>query len=77
MARAIRVKYCDICSYTVPILYRVRYDESGQLFFVSFSSWKTASQHNLYLCRTYAKLSVTPPTGAVRIPPVKRNPTIN
>lgn len=46
MARAIRVKNCDRCSQPAPILYRVRYDESGLWFFLCLNCWEFISENN-------------------------------
>ncbi|MEG4345599.1 hypothetical protein [Microcoleus vaginatus] len=46
MARAIRIKYCDRCSQSAPTLYRARYDESGQWFFLCLKCWESVSANN-------------------------------
>lgn len=46
MAREIRVKRCDRCDRLAPVLYRVRYDESGQWIFVCPQCWQPVSLDN-------------------------------
>lgn len=46
MARPIRVKSCDRCSLTVPILYRVKDKEDGQWFFICDDCLPIVKQNN-------------------------------
>ncbi|TAD83099.1 MAG: hypothetical protein EAZ78_10355 [Oscillatoriales cyanobacterium] len=46
MARAIKIKNCYRCFLPAPILYRVRYDESGLWFFVCLKCWESLSKNN-------------------------------
>ncbi|WP_071994147.1 hypothetical protein [Synechocystis sp. PCC 7509] len=46
MARTKRIKACDRCSLTVPILYRVKDRENGEWFFVCDSCLPTIKQSN-------------------------------
>jgi len=48
MAFSIRVKFCGRCSQTVPILYRVKYEEDGQWVFVCPDCWQQVSQNNSF-----------------------------
>ncbi|WP_017719985.1 hypothetical protein [Kamptonema formosum] len=40
------MKFCDRCNQSAPVLYRVRYDESGRWFFVCPQCGPAVSQDN-------------------------------
>ncbi len=44
--RPIRIKACDRCSLTVPILYRVKERENGEWFFVCDNCLPAIKQNN-------------------------------
>ncbi|HEY9653170.1 MAG TPA: hypothetical protein V6C95_21105 [Coleofasciculaceae cyanobacterium] len=46
MARSIRAKSCSRCQQLAPVLYRVKYDESGLWIFVCESCWPSISENN-------------------------------
>ncbi|WP_224094513.1 hypothetical protein [Nostoc sp. MS1] len=41
-----RVKMCDRCSQTAPILYRVKFEENGDWIFVCPQCWVGVSENN-------------------------------
>jgi len=45
MARS-RIKLCDRCSQSAPILYRVKYEDGGNWVFVCRQCWDQVSQDN-------------------------------
>ncbi|MBF2064866.1 MAG: hypothetical protein IGS39_10670 [Calothrix sp. C42_A2020_038] len=46
MAVRERIKLCQICNQSVPVLYRVRYQEDGDWAFVCRDCWHKISQDN-------------------------------
>ncbi|MGI8504255.1 MAG: hypothetical protein ACR2LR_24430 [Hassallia sp.] len=46
MARKTRVKLCDRCSQSAPILYRVKYEENSEWVFICHQCWDQVSQDN-------------------------------
>jgi formylmethanofuran dehydrogenase subunit E len=48
MARKNRIKLCNRCGETAPILYRVKYLEGGDWIFVCSQCWYSVSNNNLF-----------------------------
>ncbi len=46
MSRSLRVKHCHRCQQIVSVLYRVKFDESGEWIFVCERCWSFLSQDN-------------------------------
>ncbi|MBD0361415.1 MAG: hypothetical protein ICV55_01270 [Coleofasciculus sp. C3-bin4] len=48
MGRLVRVKLCDRCQQSAPVLYRVQYDDSSEWIFVCDRCWSSISQNNSF-----------------------------
>lgn len=46
MPSTMRVKLCDRCSLSAPILYRVKYEQAGKWIFVCHKCWTAVSENN-------------------------------
>jgi len=48
MGRLVRVKLCNRCQQSAPVLYRVEYDDSSEGIFVCDRCWSSITQNNSF-----------------------------